>query len=130
MESIHNETSVAELSQDEQNKHDIEILNEFRGNQENIIKAQTMANQIREDVSKNWFTLGQMCKKFKLSAQEAQNKLMMLHIFELTATKMEKGVQLFKIDINKEAQKNLIHLELASLEIKMKYLKEKLEKLN
>ena len=121
---------IKALNAEEAMKKDLLAIEEFKSNEDNIKQAKLLASQIKETISKNWFTLDKVCKKFQIKTQEAQQKIMALHMFKLCASKEEKGVIQFKIDLNQDIQKELIELEIQALENKVVFLNAKLQEFN
>jgi len=109
-------------------KTEQELLQDFLSNPENRQQAVEIAAQIKK-VFPNWFIIPKLSKKFNVTTQEAAKKIELLVLFNLCATKVEKGILQIRIDLDQRTQREILNREIEEKEKELKFLKEKLAKL-
>jgi len=87
------------------------------------------ANNIKETISKNWFTSVTLSQKLKASQEDTDILLEQLMYFELCVCKKEKGFNYFKIDINKQDLIKILQDEKSKLTVQLQYIDKRLNKL-
>ncbi len=106
-------------------KKDKKAVEAFTTDELNLKKAQELAYQINQSIP-GWFKVIDVVKKFKVSQPVAAKKLEFLILFKLCATKVKNNVLYLKIDLNQNAQRELLRKEIAMKEVELIALKEKL----
>lgn len=75
-------------SQSPVEKSDEEMMQEFLSSEENKANAVRLADQIQQLVGKNWFTVGRLANKAKISRQVAYQKVQMAKMFGFAQVKI------------------------------------------
>lgn len=99
---------------------------QFFSNPANQLRAANVANQIQQAIP-NWFTCELLQRKFKLSMNEAIQRLESLTAFMLCVSKVENGVPKFKIDISGEKKIELLKVERNGHELRIIAIDQELE---
>lgn len=116
-----------EIATLEENK---KIVDAFLSDPEKKKDATQLAHQIHKEVGDEWFKPGKLLKKFKITITEVKQKLLVLQAFSLVAYKEQDGWQLYKIDISKKDQRQLLTQEIEFHKAQLLILNEKLSKLD
>ena len=110
-------------------EEEIKKLKELLNDPKEQLNALHLAKLIQEYVSKNWFTFSKFIKKTKELPADAERKLATLRAYGLLAIKIEDGEQKFKISIGNDLQIKVMMEEVDSLNTRIKYLRNEIEKL-
>lgn len=98
----------------------------FFSNPANQLKAANVASQIEQAIP-NWFTCELLERKFKLTRDEAIQRLESLTGFMLVISKIDKGIPKFKIDISGERRIELLKVERNGHELRIIAIDQELE---
>lgn len=104
-------------------------MKEFLADETNINNARMLACQLKEVVSKNWFTLEKYIKNVKGTREEAITRLAALQHFGFCLNKIERNQPMFKINFDPRVEIEMVEQELSGLELRKKILSRKREEL-
>ena len=104
-------------------------MKEFLADETNINNARMLACQLKEVISKNWFTLERYIKKVRGTREEAITRLAALQHFGFCLNKIERNQPMFKINFDPRVEIEMVEQELSGLELRKKILARKKEEL-
>lgn len=108
---------------------DKKVVDDFINDPENRKRFAQLAFQIQKEFT-GWFTIPKIVKTFDTTTTESAKQIEMLMLLKYCVGKVEKSIPYFKIDMTLKVQRELLLEEIADHEGQIKFLKEKLSKLN
>lgn len=112
---------------EEKKMTDEEYMKEFVENKDNQVKARELAEQVTENVSKNWFDITRMVKRTGSDKKDCTNKLSILSKFGLCIARRGVTGPEYKITFSPEDVTASIEKQIVGLKLQIKILQNKLK---